>query len=114
MNAIRFKDTMYHHPLSARDAADGDSYIEEEIDFASRRAANRQHELAMFSGYKFEELSTLTKTWDETTRQEIESRAKNVVDNFQQYCSIVKTQLGSSTIVMGGEVDCLWGPRPLI
>ena len=112
MNAIRFKDTMYHHPL-ARDTADGDSYIEEDIDFASRRAANRQHELAMFTGYKFEELSTLTKTWDESTRQEIESRTKNIVDNFQQYCPIVKTQLGSSTIVMGGEVDCLWGPRPL-
>jgi len=66
----------------------------------------------MFAGYKFEELSTLTKTWDESTRQEIESRKKNVVDNFQQYCSIVRTQLGSSTIIMGGEVDCLWGPPP--
>jgi RAT1-interacting protein len=84
-------------------------YIEEEIDFATRRPSNREHALAMFTGYKFEELSTLGKTWDESTRAEIEGRNGNVVDNIQQYCSIVKTQLGSSTIIMGGEVDCLWG-----
>ena len=63
----------------------------------------------MYAGYKFEEISTLAKTWDESTRSEIEGRPHNVVDNIQQYCSIVKTQIGSSTILMGGEVDCLWG-----
>jgi RAT1-interacting protein len=85
------------------------SYIEEEIDFASRRPSNRVHALAMFAGYKFEEISTLEKTWDESTRDEIERRNENVVDNIQQYCSVVKTQLGSSTLIIGGEVDCLWG-----
>jgi hypothetical protein len=84
-------------------------YIEEDIDFASRRPSNRKIALAMYAGYKFEELSTLPKWWDDCTRKEIETRNENVVDNIQQYCSIVKTQLGSSSIVMGGEVDCLWG-----
>jgi hypothetical protein len=84
-------------------------YIEEDIDFETRRAFNREHALAMYAGYKFEELSTLEKTWDESTRHEIEHRSENLVDNIQQYCSIVKTQLGSSTLIMGGEVDCLWG-----
>src|SRR5271169_2790432 len=79
------------------------------MDFASRRPSSREHALAMFAGYKFEALSTLDKTWDESTRLEIEHRNENIVDNIQQYCSIVKTQLGSSTIIMGGEVDCLWG-----
>lgn len=86
-----------------------DRYIEEEVDFSTRRASNKDHALAMFSGYKFEELATLSKTWDESTRMEIENRNLSVVDNIQQYCSVVKTQLGSSTIIMGGEVDCLWG-----
>ena len=84
-------------------------YIEEDFDAASRRASGREHALAMYAGYKFEETSTLAKTWDESSRVEIEARPQNVVDNIQQYCSIVKTQIGSSTIVMGGEVDCLWG-----
>ena len=79
----------------------------------ARRAKDRMHELAMFGGYKFESLCTLEKTWDESTREEIETRNENVVDNIQQYCSVVRTQLGSSTIIMGGEVDCLWGTVPL-
>jgi RAT1-interacting protein len=88
-------------------------YIEEEKDFEARRAKDRMHELAMFGGYKFESLCTLEKTWDESTREEIETRNEDVVDNIQQYCSVVRTQLGSSTIIMGGEVDCLWGTVPL-
>jgi hypothetical protein len=86
-----------------------DRYIEEEMDFEARRAKDRNHELAMFAGYKFEERCTLEKTWDESSRKEIETRNENVVDNIQQYCSVVRTQLGSSTIIIGGEVDCLWG-----
>ena len=82
------------------------------MDFSARRANNREHALAMFSGYKFEEISTLQKTWDESTRSEIERRNENIVDNIQQYCSVVKTQLGSSTLVIGGEVDCVWGIPP--
>jgi RAT1-interacting protein len=68
----------------------------------------------MYSGYKFEELATLPKTWDECTRLEIENRRDNVVDNIEEYCSVVRTQLGPSTIIMGGEVDCLWGKPTLI
>jgi RAT1-interacting protein len=90
-----------------------DSYIEEDIDFSTRRASNKEHALAMYAGYKFEALSTLDKTWDESTRDEIERRNENVVDNIQQYCSVVKTQLGFSSLVIGGEVDCLWGTPPL-
>jgi RAT1-interacting protein len=68
----------------------------------------------MFAGYKFEALSTLDKTWDESTRQEIENRTEDIVDNIQQYCSVVRTQLGSSSVVIGGEVDCLWGSSQMV
>ena len=84
------------------------------MDFTTRRALNSQHQLAMYAGYKFEELSTLSKPLQESTQQEIERRNENVVDNIQQYCSIVKTQIGSSTLIMGGEVDCLRGYHPLL
>jgi RAT1-interacting protein len=98
-------------PHRLRDSVD-DRYIEEEVDFTTRRAWNRQHQLAMYAGYKFEELSTLSRPSPESTQQEIERRNDNVVDNIQQYCSIVKTQIGSSTLIMGGEVDCIWGYHP--
>jgi RAT1-interacting protein len=105
MNAVKLNNTMYL-PLKYANMC---SYIEEDMNFESRRASNREHALAMFSGYKFETLSTLPASWDSTPRPQIESRNTLVVDNIQQYCSIVKTQLGSTSIVMGGEVDCVWG-----
>lgn len=65
---------------------------------------------AMFSpltnaGYKFETLSLLNQSWDATPRDEIEGREDLVVNNNAQYCSIVRTGIGSTRLVIGGEVD---------
>ena len=57
------------------------------------------------TGYKFETLSLLNKPWGETTREEIEGREDEVVDNYAQYCSICRTEIGGASMVIGGEVD---------
>lgn len=57
------------------------------------------------SGYKFESLCLLPDTWDATSRQFIERRESEPVDNLAQYCSIVKTGIGDARLVLGGEVD---------
>jgi hypothetical protein len=57
------------------------------------------------TGYKFETLSLLNKPWGETTREEIEGREDDVVDNYAQYCSICRTEIGGASMVIGGEVD---------
>lgn len=57
------------------------------------------------TGYKFETLCLLQQPWDPTPRDEIESREDQVVNNSAQYCSVVKTGIGPSRIVIGGEVD---------
>lgn len=57
------------------------------------------------TGYKFETLSLLNKPWGETTREEIEAREDEVVDNYAQYCSICRTEIGGASMVIGGEVD---------
>ena len=56
-------------------------------------------------GYKFETLSTLPKPWGETPREFIENRENHVVNNKSQYCSVVRTGIGSTTLCLGGEVD---------
>lgn len=56
-------------------------------------------------GYKFETLSLLEKSWSEVSRDQIEGREDEVVDNYAQYCSICKTGIGSTTMIIGGEVD---------
>ncbi|KAI9660289.1 MAG: decapping endonuclease targeting mRNA [Trizodia sp. TS-e1964] len=63
-------------------------------------------------GYKFETLSLLPDTWAATPRDYIENRENKIVDNHAQYCSVVKTQIGSSKLIIGGEVDAVWDQKP--
>lgn len=63
-------------------------------------------------GYKFEILSTLPRPWAECTREEIEGRDEEFVNNNAEYCSIVRTTIGSTSMVIAGEVDCVMGGKP--
>ncbi len=63
------------------------------------------YEILIHSGYKFETLCLLPGTWDETSREYIENRENEIVNNHAQYCSIVKTGIGNTVMILGGEVD---------
>lgn len=43
--------------------------------------------------------------WDATSRDYIESREDQIVDNHAQYCSVVRTGMGAVKMIIGGEVD---------
>lgn len=47
----------------------------------------------------------MSAPWGDTSREEIENRENEVVDNYPQYCNITKTGIGSTSLVIGGEVD---------
>jgi len=47
----------------------------------------------------------LKKPWAECTREEIEGRNDDQVETFSQYCSLVKTGIGSTSMILAGEVD---------
>jgi RAT1-interacting protein len=63
-------------------------------------------------GYKFETLSTLARPWGQCSREEIEQRDDDVVSNKAQYCSVVRTSIGSTWLCLGGEVDAIWDSKP--
>ncbi|KAM0204446.1 hypothetical protein ACHAPI_000204 [Fusarium lateritium] len=69
-------------------------------------------EVMQFWGYKFETLSTLPAPWAETSREFIENRENEVVNNKAQYCSVVRTGIGKSVLCLGGEVDAIWDSKP--
>ncbi|KAL2207502.1 Dhp1-interacting protein Din1 [Sarocladium strictum] len=71
-------------------------------------------EYMQFWGYKFETLSTLPKPWAETPRDFIENREREVVNNKEQYCSVVRTGVGATTLCLGGEVDAIWDSKPVV
>lgn len=101
---------------------DGQLFIKnnDEIEL-KRRQQNNQHEDPSkqemmkkfeYSGYKFEAVSTLSKPWGDCSRQLIEKRNKKVVNNYEQYISVVKTGIGKVKLLLAGEVDCLWDYIP--
>jgi RAT1-interacting protein len=61
--------------------------------------------LTAVTGYKFESLGLIPDIWDSVSREFIESRESHIVDNIQQYCSIVQTGIGGTSLIIGGEVD---------
>lgn len=65
-----------------------------------------------FWGYKFETLATLPKPWGETSREYIEGRERERVNNKEQYCSVVRTGIGNTILCLGGEVDAIWDSKP--
>ncbi|EEY14040.1 RAI1 [Verticillium alfalfae VaMs.102] len=79
---------------------------------AQQRRGPHAPEVMQFWGYKFETLATLPKPWGDTPREYIENREDEVVNNKAQYCSVVRTGIGATTICIGGEVDAIWDSKP--
>ncbi|KAH6611187.1 hypothetical protein Trco_001207 [Trichoderma cornu-damae] len=97
------------------------SFIEENHEYKMHSRQNEDRgkprrgpplELMQYWGYKFETLSTLPSPWAEASRDFIEGREHQVVNNKEQYCSIVRTGIGKAILCLGGEVDAIWDCKP--
>ncbi|KAL2146488.1 hypothetical protein VTI28DRAFT_3669 [Corynascus sepedonium] len=105
MNATLYRDCIFieeHH-----------GFKEQKKQMENNRKGQRfPSSLMQYWGYKFETLSTLPRPWGETTREYIEGRDEEVVNNKEQYCSVVRTGFGKSIVCLGGEVDAIWDAKP--
>ncbi|KAG5796901.1 hypothetical protein H9Q69_004075 [Fusarium xylarioides] len=106
MNATLYQDCIFIEENNAY-----------KIDSRSNEGNNKRRrgpplEVMQFWGYKFETLSTLPAPWAETSRDFIENRENEVVNNKAQYCSVVRTGIGKSILCLGGEVDAIWDSKP--
>lgn len=100
MNATRFQDTIF--------IEENNLYKNQQKQLQKNQRmppGMPSQDMMAYWGYKFETLSLLNKPWDPTTREEIESRDELVVNNNAQYCSIVRTGIGKTRLIIGGEVD---------
>lgn len=97
---------------------DGQLFMQTDYDFAKESKEREDAETNdinkkfIYSGYKFESMSTLPKPWLECTRKEIEKRNKLPVNNIEEYCIMVKTSIGSTSLLLGAEVDCVYDFKP--
>lgn len=74
-----------------------------------KKALDENTKKHIYGGYKFESVALLDKPWNESSRQEIESRF-DAIPNGDQFVSVVRTQIGDNKILIGGEVDCVFDP----
>jgi len=80
-----------------------------EADRAKRAEETEQQRLMTFFGFKFEQYAT----WGSRTpptKEQIEARNSQPVNNFESFCSVASTKLGSHRILFGAEVDCAGSP----
>lgn len=61
-----------------------------------------------YSGYKFESLVTIPKPLPNVSRTSLEKRPKKIVNNGDQFISVVRTGVGRSKLVLGAEIDCIF------
>ncbi|SCU82872.1 LAFA_0D00518g1_1 [Lachancea sp. 'fantastica'] len=61
-----------------------------------------------YSGYKFENLTTLPKPLSQVPRNSLEKRPKKICNNGEQFVTVVRSGVGPCKVVMGAEVDCIF------
>ena len=94
---------------------DGQLFMQSDIGFRREAESVTPNDIQrkfIYSGYKFEKIATLPKPWAQCTRKEIEKRNKLEVNNIEQYGIVVKTTIGSTPLLLGAEVDCVWDFKP--
>jgi len=107
MNATLFQDTIFieeNHEYKRQSQARQSQQVPQ--------PGRPSQDMMSFWGYKFETLCLLPSTWAETPREYIENRENEIVNNHAQYCSVVKTGIGSTVMILGGEVDAVWDSKP--
>ncbi|TKA73508.1 hypothetical protein B0A55_05502 [Friedmanniomyces simplex] len=107
MNATCFQGTVFIEENHAYKAAQ--RWIQ---NTQQSRRGEASQEMMQYWGYKFETISVLPGPWAECTRADIEARESYTVDNHPQYCSIVRTGIGTTSLVLAGEVDAVLGEKP--
>ncbi|CAB4256231.1 similar to Saccharomyces cerevisiae YGL246C RAI1 Nuclear protein with decapping endonuclease activity targeted toward mRNAs with unmethylated 7- methylguanosine cap structures [Maudiozyma barnettii] len=94
----------YQEPLDLRLVIFDDQIFIKEIP-KKDEYKNGTIDLNTFTGYKFEILTTLEEPVNMSTRDEIESRPSKIVNNGDEFVSVVGTGIGHCRMVLGAEVD---------
>ncbi|KAI8059289.1 hypothetical protein BC940DRAFT_328364 [Gongronella butleri] len=101
LRLTRYNDTIYIEESTA-------TKLEKQQEPKSVR-----QQMMCYWGYRFETLSTVSTPPSELAKDdpELTSRLHDSANTNIQYCVLVKTKLGSSSLIMGAEVDCIRGKK---
>ncbi|QLG74620.1 hypothetical protein HG535_0G05030 [Zygotorulaspora mrakii] len=102
-------DSPSFNPVNLRIVSfDGQLFIKDvfssDVELKSKEADAK----ACFSGYKFESLATLPQPLPYVTRELLEKRPKRIVNSGEEFISVVRTGVGSTKLILGAEIDCVF------
>ncbi|CAG8575126.1 9954_t:CDS:2 [Ambispora leptoticha] len=86
-----------------------------DLSMAQANAITPRHKEMMYWGYRFETICTVPKPPNEIKSSDdpdLINRKLELVNPNIQYCSVAKTTLGRTRLIMGAEVDCSNDVKP--
>jgi len=66
-----------------------------------------RNRLQMYYGYAFESFASSATPKSSDDKSRLRNGWSGDINNNVQWCSVVKTKLGSMRLLVGGEVDCV-------
>lgn len=102
-------DSPSFNPVNLRIVSfDGQLFIKDIFSKDEEHKATSGNQSAWYTGYKFESLATLSQPLSYVTRSALEKRPKRIVNNGDQYITVVRTGVGNAKLLLGAEVDCVF------
>lgn len=87
---------------------DGQLFIKDVASRDEERKATTESKNAWYTGYKFESLATLSRPLPYVDRATLEKRPKRLVNTGDEFITVVRTGVGSTKLLLGAEVDCVF------
>lgn len=75
---------------------------------SSSNGKSSTQQLDIYSGYKFEGIATLAQPLPYVERNIVEKRPKKILNNGDEYITVVRTGVGECKMILGAEVDCVF------
>lgn len=89
-------------------AFDGQLFIKDVSSKEEELRMTTESRNAWYTGYKFETIATLAQPLPYVDRATLEKRPKKLVNTGDEFITVVRTGVGSSKLILGAEVDCVF------
>ena len=110
-NKVDLRIVSYDGQLFIKDVSDYNAATNESNSSgvnSRQQAGTSRQQIDTYTGYKFEGIATLDKPLPYVEREVIEKRPRKILNNGDEYITVVRTGVGECKVVLGAEIDCIF------
>ncbi|CCF60354.1 hypothetical protein KAFR_0J02900 [Kazachstania africana CBS 2517] len=103
-------DNVNINPINMRIVSFDDQLFIKELPVAKSKGTSDSSGITVdqYSKFKFHSLATISQPLALVSRETLEKRTKKISNNGDQFVSAVRTGVGSSKLLLGSEIDCIF------